>query len=614
MARNEIEGLVILLDVGVSMSNQLNRTTTCLQACVDIIQMIAQRKMFQSSKDEIALILYGTHGTANELWNGNDDEDDHYAHVTVARQLSQVDWKLIDYIQNNIVTSNLEGDLLDGLVIASNHFHEDQNKSKKFKEKRIFVLTDYSCSTNDSDKLDLISKGLSKHGIKVNVISPFSSEQEDHHHQNEEHATTSTDSSKNHQNDDNGFVYRKEMTRKQQQVLVKLREICEQTDGAVYSFEEALTLLSIYQAKSVISAGTKFTLNIGKNFHLPIVSMIKCKENKPDIFKFKKVYAKDDTIELKTDRACFTKDDEQRDLDEKTDVVDAYRYGSTYVPIDADADLLKLKVEKCFSLLGFTKSQHIRRHYYLSDSVQQINPDSAADKNVHEAFVNIIHAMYVENVCGLVRKVFNVRSSPELGCLIPYLSKELTCMFYVALPFEDDLKKFTLESFSLKKKSQPNETQLNLIDQLIDHMDLTPNHEEEEEEDDGDKSNTYNPHIVFNPYIQRMFQSIGLRATNPKADLPQFEDHITNSYLKMFRQNFQSNNTVKSLLKRCVEEFELNANESNKKSKKNCADGENTHIFYENNKQETSNNNDKNQDNSLNEKGKYKFHFEIIKK
>ena len=77
----------------------------------------------------------------------------------------------------------------------------------------------------------------------------------------------------------------------------------------MYSFDEVLTVLSCYKPKSVKSSGTKYQLTIGESFSLPIVSMIKCKENKPEMFRMKKLYAKDDS-ETKTDRARFTKDDE----------------------------------------------------------------------------------------------------------------------------------------------------------------------------------------------------------------------------------------------------------------------------------------------------------------
>ena len=113
--------------------------------------------MFQSSKDEIGLVLFGTRDTANRLWNGSSD---HYSHVTVARQLSVVDWRLLEFVQNELTVSNLDGDILDGLVVASDHFHEDNNQRKPFKEKRIIVFTDFSCQIDEDDKLDAIIKGM----------------------------------------------------------------------------------------------------------------------------------------------------------------------------------------------------------------------------------------------------------------------------------------------------------------------------------------------------------------------------------------------------------------------------------------------------------------------
>ena len=391
MAKTEIEGLVILLDVGNGMSTNISPSITYLQSCVDIIQMIAQRKMFQSSKDELALILFGTRETANELWDGSSD---HYQHVTVARPLAQVDWKLIEYIQNEISVSTLEGDILDGLVIASNHFHEDTNRGKVYKEKRIIILTDFSSNAEDDEKLVDLIAGLSKYSIRVDVIHPFDEEEND-----PKNFKSST--SNGHATNDESGGHRKEMSKAQKQVCKLLQQISDQTDGALFSLSEALTVLSMYQSKSVRSTGTKFTLTLGDSFKLPVVSIIQCKESKPDLFKFKKVYAKDDTVELKTDRARFTKDDEQRDLDEKADVIDAFRYGSTYVPIDNDPELLKLKVEKCFSLLGFTLAENVKRYYYLSDAVNQIMPDSAAGESVDEAFVNMVYAMQSEGVYGL---------------------------------------------------------------------------------------------------------------------------------------------------------------------------------------------------------------------
>jgi hypothetical protein len=182
---------------------------------------------------------------------------------------------------------------------------------------------------------------------------------------------------------ENGGEAGKTMTKSQQLVHSLLKQICEQTNGAMFSFDEALTLLSTYQAKAIRSAGTKYTMTIGETFKLPIVVMIKTKEYKPDLFKFKKVYAKDPSVALSLDRARFTKDDEQRDLNDKSDLVDAYKYGSTYVPV-TNADDLRLKAEKCFSLLGFSKKETVKRHYYLGDSLNQVVPDPAHGEDVEE--------------------------------------------------------------------------------------------------------------------------------------------------------------------------------------------------------------------------------------
>lgn len=156
-ASKEVEGLVLLLDVSSSMSTRLpNTSSTYLQSCADTIQMIVQRKMFQMSKDELALVLFGTNETANVLWDG---ESDHYRHVSVARPLSVTDWKLLDYVQNKLAASNLDGDALDGLVVASNHFHEDANRLKSFKDMRIIIFTDFSSNVGDEDELKSICAG-----------------------------------------------------------------------------------------------------------------------------------------------------------------------------------------------------------------------------------------------------------------------------------------------------------------------------------------------------------------------------------------------------------------------------------------------------------------------
>lgn len=565
MARSEKEALVLVLDVGISMSTPINVNSTYLQTCADMMQMIIQRKMFQSSKDDVGLVLFGTNETANDLWDG---KSDHYTHINVARPLSEVDWALLEFIQKKVHTTNIETDLFDALTVAADHLHSQAEK-RKYTEKRIIIFSDYSTLSEDQN-VDEITDALKNDSIRLDIVSPFdelndnddedeiSNKKHNNRAYNDEHETKQNGSS------DNRHMQKKLMTREQIKNQSLLKKIVSETDGAMYSFSEVLTLLSLYQAKSVKSAGTKYILDIGEDLKIPVVSMIKVKENKPEMFRFKKVYAKDDKIELKTDRARFTKDDEQRDLDDKTDVVNAYRYGSTYVPIDDD-ETLHYKVEKGFSLLGFTKSENVKRYYFLGDSVHQIIPDmSNCDEEMQRAFVSMVEAMYEDDVYGIIRKVFNARASPRMGCLIPYIDNKITCLLYIDLPFEDDVRKFTLENFSLIKKFKPNESQLNLIDNLIDNMDLENLKNDKNDDDDDEIEEAYDPKLTFNPYIQRMFQTIALRGSDSNTDLPDFDNHITTKYLKRYENIIRNDQTV-NLLKRCADAFPTRVNESKKK-------------------------------------------------
>jgi len=184
----------------------------------------------------------------------------------------------------------LDGDVLDGLSVAAYHFEEGENQSKVFKEKRIIVLTDFGCKTaNDSD-IKKICKNLVQNEIRVDVISPEFSETRDDIESEKGAGDGNESEARGSGSEQPGQP--KTLTLEQKRVQNVLRSVCEATEGALYSSQEALTLLSNYQAKAVRSSGTKYMLRLGQTFKMPIVSVINCKESKPDLFKFKKVKAK----------------------------------------------------------------------------------------------------------------------------------------------------------------------------------------------------------------------------------------------------------------------------------------------------------------------------------
>lgn len=46
-------------------------------------------------------------------------------------------------------------------------------------------------------------------------------------------------------------------------------------------------------------------------------------------------------------------------------------------------------------------------------------------------------------------------------------------MYYVKLPFAEDLREFEFDNLDVNKRHQPNDDQLRAIDNLITSMDLT---------------------------------------------------------------------------------------------------------------------------------------------
>ncbi|CAF2816580.1 unnamed protein product [Rotaria sp. Silwood2] len=75
----------------------------------------------------------------------------------------------------------------------------------------------------------------------------------------------------------------------------------------------------------------------------------------------------------------------------------------------------------------------------------------------------------------------------------------------------DDLRGFEFDNLEATKRNQVNDEQLKCIDNLITTMDLT------HADRCGDEA--FRPELVFNPYIQRMFQSIARRAVTPDEPL-----------------------------------------------------------------------------------------------
>lgn len=111
-----------------------------------------------------------------------------------------------------------------------------------------------------------------------------------------------------------------------------------------------------------------------------------------------------------------------------------------------------------------------------------------------------------------------------------------------------------------------------LVDDLIDCMDLSKKRKGKvDDDDDEEEEELYDPHLTFNPYIQRMFQSIALRATNPTSELPDFDKHMTSAYLAKIGARVCGSDVTKDILKRMAEEFPTRSFEKKLKASDDAA-------------------------------------------
>lgn len=123
---------------------------------------------------------------------------------------------------------------------------------------------------------------------------------------------------------------------------------------------------------------------------LHICTYIQVKENKPAIFRLKKVYARDPTTEIKVDRGRYTKDEQDEELD-KEELTDGFRYGTTFVPISKETlDDMKYRSEKCFSIIGFSDANNVSRTFDQHHAVNDISL-LLIDFRCVEVFISVTH-------------------------------------------------------------------------------------------------------------------------------------------------------------------------------------------------------------------------------
>ncbi|KAM6955522.1 X-ray repair cross-complementing protein 5-like [Lycodopsis pacificus] len=494
--------LVLCMDVGFSMSNSAPGEESPFELAKQVIQKFVQRQVFAETKDELALVLFGTDSTKNSL-----EKDGQYQNITVHRHLMMPDFELLEEIENQIHPESQQADWLDALVVCMDLL-KTETQGKRCDRLNISLLTDLNTQAS-SEQLDVIIENLEQADITLQFFLPFLAEED------EEGGGHPDGGSGGHPGAGKG------LSGEQQSGLDMVKHISrslDEEDGLdqIYSFRNAIEQLSMFKRVEKRPMAWPCQLTIGSCLPIRIVGYKAVTEE-----KLKKTWTTVDAQTNKKDdvkrETVYCLDDDNETEVQKDDTIQGFRYGSDIVPFSkVDQEQMKYKHDgKCFAVLGFAKQNSVRRHQFMGTQAIKVFP-AKDDEHAGVALSALIRALDELNMVAIVRYAYDRRSNPQVGAAFPCIKRNYECLIYVQLPFMEDLRQFTFPSLENNKKFTASDTQLSAVDSLIDSMML-------EEDDNGDKKDMFKVHHIPNPSFQRHFQCLHHRAVSPDTPLPPME-------------------------------------------------------------------------------------------
>ncbi|XP_010016161.1 PREDICTED: X-ray repair cross-complementing protein 5-like, partial [Nestor notabilis] len=255
-----------------------------------IMTKFVQRQVFAESKDEVAVVLFGTDGTRNDLASR-----DQYQNITVHRSLMLPDFYLLEDIQDVIKPGSEQADFLDAIIVCMDLLQK-QTIGKKYEKRHIELFTDLSSPVSE-DQLEIIIANLKKTGISLQFFLPFPVDVDD--------GGGDTSAGVHSHIHRNPFPI-KGLTEHQKEgidVVRKLMHTLDKEGGLeeIYTFRESLERLSMFKKIQRRPMAWPCQLTIGSNLSIRIVAYKSVTEE-----KVKKVWT---TVDAKTLR----KDDVQKE-------------------------------------------------------------------------------------------------------------------------------------------------------------------------------------------------------------------------------------------------------------------------------------------------------------
>ncbi|KAL7422191.1 ATP-dependent DNA helicase yku80 [Cryptotrichosporon argae] len=248
--------------------------------------------------------------------------------------------------------------------------------------------------------------------------------------------------------------------------------------------------------------------------------------------------------QIATQQESEQQEEEEEEAVAKDDIVKAWKFGSTWVPMEADT-FEPLHTQKGVEVIGFFPRKNLRRHTLIGE-VRFVWPDLTSPRGQIQ-FSSLVTAMVLRDMVAVVRWVNKDDSEPAIGVCVPAQEfddgKQLDYMFWVKLPFAEDEHNFWFPSLDKYKTVSgktvtehpmiPTAEQCELMDELVAGLDLDEagdivsddERDMDDEDDKGDEREKkprrrpwFDPSQSYNPVIHRIKEAIFHASLVPDLD------------------------------------------------------------------------------------------------
>ena len=222
--------------------------------------------------------------------------------------------------------------------------------------------------------------------------------------------------------DGDGDVNKKPKSDVQESGCQIMDTMTENVEAGRCSIADAQIFLSNKERRKKRPFPWKVELEIGPDIRIPTAGYIRTRREAPKTWK-KTLSGADDEVEELKPETTFVRDNEDQEVVEPSELIDAYKYGSEICPVNrVDQENTYQSGPKAFTVVGFVSDSEIPLHLVVGDGCLVFQPVDG-DEFSGKALSALYEALVEEKMAAVVRKVYRQGTAPRLGALIPEVTR-----------------------------------------------------------------------------------------------------------------------------------------------------------------------------------------------